>query len=62
MNQIPTEAERLAEMERQRAIRKEMSKPIEQYQRGLLTPEEFLESLGESYHRGCEQAEIARWN
>ena len=55
MNRIPTEAERLAEMERQRAIRKEMSKPIEQYLRGLLTAEEFLDSLVASYHRGCEQ-------
>ena len=55
MNRIPTEAERLAEMERQRAIRKEMSKPIEQYLRGLLTAEEFLDSMVESYYRGSGQ-------
>ena len=55
MNRIPTEAERLAERERQRTIRKEMSKPIEQYLRGLLTAEEFLDSMVESYYRGSGQ-------
>ena len=57
MNQIPTEAERLTAMERQRAIRKWMDKPIEQYRRGLLTAEEFLDSLADAYVRGSEQAE-----
>lgn len=57
MNRIPTEQEREEAAARQKAIRKEMDKPIEQYRRGLLTAEEFLESLVGSYHRGCEQAD-----
>lgn len=62
MNQMPTEAERLIEEARQKAIRTEFDKPMAQYQRGLLTAEEFLDELVGSYARGCEQAEIAKWN
>ena len=59
---IPTEQEREEAAARQKAIRTEFEKPIAQYQRGLLTAEEFLESLVGAFSRGCEQAEIAKWN
>jgi len=62
MSKMPTTQERLIEMARQKAIHTELEKPISQYQRGLLTAEEFLDELVYSYARGCEQAKIAKWN
>lgn len=59
---IPTEKQREEAAARQQAIRTEFNKPIAQYQRGLLTAEEFLDSLVGAFSRGCQQAEIAKWN
>lgn len=56
MNQMPTTEELQKEAARQKAIRSEFDKPMAQYQRGLLTAEEFLDELVGSYARGCEQA------
>lgn len=56
MYRIPTKQDAEASARRRRkAIRKEMSKPIEQNQQGLLSVMEFLDSLDKAYHRGCEQ-------
>ena len=62
VNQMPTKEELRIEANRQKAIRAEFDKPMAQYQRGLLTAEEFLDELVGSYARGCEQAKIAKEN